>query len=372
VSPAATMPASNQAGPFGAGRKAPARAAPTEPPGTRRKTAGAPPEFSTPSRVSEIQRQRILAAMAEVTAEQGAAGVTVAHIVARSGVSRRTFYELFSDRDDCLLATLELAGRRAREAVEPAYRGGAGRSPARTPPRGGHPKGHRQAGWREAMRAGLTALLGFFDEEPALARLCVVESLAAGPRALELRTRVVRALIDAVEGGRGESRPGGREAPPLTGEGVVGAVLAVIHARLVEPSSKPLSPLAPALMSMIVAPYLGPASAEKELQQPAPQLKTKPRPRRDPLDGLDMRLTYRTVRVLIAIADHPRASNRGVASAAGIADQGQISKLLMRLQNLGLIHNEGEGQPKGAANAWALTAKGTEVERSIRMESASG
>ena len=59
--------------------------------------------------------------MAEVTAEQGAAGVTVAHIVARSGVSRSTFYELFSDRDDCLLATLELAGRRASEAVLPAY-----------------------------------------------------------------------------------------------------------------------------------------------------------------------------------------------------------------------------------------------------------
>ena len=56
----------------------------------------------------------------------------------------------------------------------------------------------------------------------------------------------------------------------------------------------------------------------------------------------------------------------GVAAAAGIADQGQISKLLTRLQNLGLIANEGEGQPKGAPNAWALTPKGTEVERSIR------
>ncbi len=326
---------------------------------TRRKTAGAPAEFSAPSRVAEIQRQRILAAMAEVTAEQGAAGVTVAHIVARSGVSRRTFYELFSDRDDCLLATLELAGSRASEAVLPAYRG-EDRSLSRAPHRGG------QASWREAMRAALTALLGFFDEEPALARLCVVESLAAGPRALELRTRLVRSLIGAVEEGRGEARPGSWEAPPLTGEGVVGAVLAVIHARLVQPESKPLSLLTPALMSMIVAPYLGQAAAEKELHRPAPQLKAKSRPRRDPLDGLDMRLTYRTVRVLIAIAANPRASNRGVASAAGIADQGQISKLLTRLQNLGLIRNEGEGQPKGAPNAWALTPKGEEVEHSIR------
>jgi AcrR family transcriptional regulator len=290
--------------------------------------------------------------MAEVTAEQGAAGVTVAHIVARSGVSRRTFYELFSDRDDCLLATLQLAGRRAGAAVLPAY-GGEGR-------------------WREAMRAGLTALLGFFDEEPALAKLLVVESLAAGPRALELRTGVVEGLIEAVEGGRGEARPGARAAPPLTGEGVVGAVLAVLHARVVSAQRKPLSPLTPALMSMIVGPYLGAAAAERELAKPAPELKMKPRPRRDPLDGLEMRLTYRTVRVLIAIADNPRASNRGVAAAAGIADQGQISKLLARLQNLGLIHNAGEGQPKGAANAWALTAKGAEVEGSLRTSSPSG
>jgi DNA-binding IclR family transcriptional regulator len=79
-----------------------------------------------------------------------------------------------------------------------------------------------------------------------------------------------------------------------------------------------------------------------------------------------MRLTYRTVRVLIAIAANPRASNRGVAAAAGIADQGQISKLLNRLQSLGLTRNEGEGQPKGGPNAWALTPKGQEVERSIR------
>jgi DNA-binding MarR family transcriptional regulator len=158
----------------------------------------------------------------------------------------------------------------------------------------------------------------------------------------------------------------GKQPPPLTAEGVVGAVLAVIHARLLEDKREALSPLTPALMSMIVHPYLGHAAAERELGKPAPPLNKKNRPRRDPLEGLDMRLTYRTVRVLVAIAGHPRASNREVATAAGIADQGQISKLLTRLQNLGLIHNEGRGQPKGAPNAWALTPKGEEVERSIR------
>jgi AcrR family transcriptional regulator len=328
----------------------------------------APPAegIPTPGRVSEIQRQRILLAAADVTAERGAPTVTVAHIVARSGVSRRTFYELFSDREECMLAALDQAIALATNAVLSAYED-SGHPRSRSPHRGGHPKGHRQAGWHERVHAGLLALLGFLDEEPALARLCVVESLAAGPQALERRTRIVRALIHAVDEGRHEARAG-RQPPPLAAEGVVGAVLAVIHARLVEQSAKPLSSLAPALMSMIVLPYLGPAAAEREQNKPSPRLKTKPSPRRDPLDGLDMRLTYRTVRVLVAIAANPQASNRQVATAAGIADQGQISKLLTRLQSLGLIANEGQGQPKGGANAWALTPKGQEVERSIHTD----
>jgi AcrR family transcriptional regulator len=317
--------------------------------GTSRKAGPGGPAPLAHSRVSEIQRQRLLAGMAEVAAEHGVGAVTVAHIVARSGVSRRTFYELFSDREDCLLAALDQAIARAVAAVVPAY--------------------DTDSRWRERIRVALGSLLGFFDEEPATARLCIVESLGAGHLALERRTRVVRVLIAAIDEGRSEARAG-KQAPSLTAEGVVGAVLAVLHARLVEPNRKPLSPLTPALMSMIVYPYLGQAAAERELSKPAPQIQTKKRPHTtDPLDGLHMRLTYRTVRVLAAIAANPRASNRGVATAAGIDDQGQISKLLTRLQNLGLIHNEGRGQPRGAPNAWGLTARGQEVERSIRTGS---
>src|SRR5271156_3460353 len=57
--------------------------------------------------VSEIQRMRILAAMAEVASERGAGSVTVAHVVGRAGVSRRTFYDLFADREECFLAAFE-------------------------------------------------------------------------------------------------------------------------------------------------------------------------------------------------------------------------------------------------------------------------
>ena len=79
-----------------------------------------------------------------------------------------------------------------------------------------------------------------------------------------------------------------------------------------------------------------------------------------------MRLTYRTVRVLMVVAEHPRASNREIAQASGIVDQGQISKLLNRLARLELVTNTGEGQLKGGSNAWHLTERGDQVERATR------
>jgi AcrR family transcriptional regulator len=329
------------------------------------------------TRVAEIQRQRLLAAMAVVAGERGAANASVAHVVSRAGVSRRTFYELFEDREACFLAAFDQAVAQAAETVLPAYEGQA-RPLSRTPHRGGPPKGHppsrgagRQAGWHERVRAGLAALLQFLDAEPGMGRLVVVEALGAGPRALEHRARVLAALIAVVDEGRAEmsrARPP-KGPPPLTAEGVVGAVFAVIHARIVlSPTSSerpPLTELLGELMGVIVLPYLGPSSAQKELQKPAPPLQTKTRTHRDPLEGLRMRLTYRTLRALAAVAAHPGASNRRLAEAAGIVDQGQASKLLTRLEDLGLIQNTGEGHAKGARNAWVLTPRGEQAAQSM-------
>jgi AcrR family transcriptional regulator/DNA-binding MarR family transcriptional regulator len=302
--------------------------------------------------VTEIQRVRILTAMAEVASERGAGAASVAHIVSRAGVSRRTFYDLFQDREDCFLATFDEALAQAATTVLPAYR--------------------EQNRWRERSRAALLALLVFFEEQPALARLCVVEALAAGPRALERRADVVNLLVRVVDEGRSERPARVPEPPPLAAEGAVGAVLSVIHRRLVLGGHEPLTGLLGELMSAIVLPYLGVQAAQKELHKPAPPFKTrKQRPHTDPLEGLDMRITYRTVRVLIAIGSHSGASNREIATAAGIADQGQVSKLLTRLEHLGLIRNEGIGHAKGAPNAWVLTSRGLEVERAIRVQTAS-
>ncbi len=292
--------------------------------------------------------------MTRVVAEGGLGSATVARIVTRAGVSRRTFYELFSGCDDCFLAVFEDTVARAGMIATAAA--------SASPP-----------GWREQLRAGLAALLAFFDEEQSSGSLLVVDALGAGPSVLERRARVLETLTAIVDRGRSEANSG-REtsssaSPSLTAEGVVGAVLSVIHARMLENDRRSLNGLLNPLMGIIVLPYLGQGAAAKELARPAPKIPRAPRSARapqpsgeDPLEGLNMRLTYRTLVVLSAIAAEPGASNRQVAEAAGIHDQGQISKLLGRLDKLGLIHNTGAGQPRGEPNAWTLTSRGVEVQ----------
>jgi AcrR family transcriptional regulator len=304
--------------------------------------------------VVSLQRARVVAAMAEVVVERGFARATVAHVVARSGVSRRTFYELFGDRQECFLAAFEEAVKRAAARVVPAY--------------------GQAEGWLERMRAGLRALLEFLDDEPGLGRLAIVDALGGGPVALERRTRVVGVLIDAVDRGRRDRSEIGPHAAAglgrLTAESVVGAVLAVLHARLVEPERRSMVGLLGPLMGVLVLPYLGRAAAAREAARRAPRRTPALAPPADPLRDLEMRLTYRTVRVLVAIAAVPGASNREVSDAAGVADQGQISKLLVRLERLGLILNTGEGHARGEPNAWRLTPLGRDVERTISHQAA--
>ncbi|HST56783.1 MAG TPA: TetR family transcriptional regulator [Solirubrobacteraceae bacterium] len=301
-------------------------------------------------RVSEIQRARLLVATGELVSARGVTAVTVAHIVARAGVSRRTFYDLFDDRADCLLATLDGALARVSRSARQAY--------------------DRELEWRDRTRAGLAAVLWFFDAEPELGALCVVHALGAGPRALERRAQVLDDLIAVVDEGRETVR--GAQPPPLTAEGVVGAVFAVVHARMLDPATTALIELLGSLMGIIVLPYQGRAAAARELTRPAPAAPSLPGAHgADPLDGLGMRLTYRTLRVLNVIFEHPGASNREIGKRAGISDQGQTSKLLARLQKLQLIQNSGGGPSRGAPNVWTLTSKSRQAMDALAGQEAS-
>lgn len=314
--------------------------------------------------VSEVQRSRMLSSAAMVVSEHGYGQMSVARVTAGARVSRRTFYDVFEDREDCFLALFEDAIARVTDLVVPAYEG--------------------ERMWREQVRAGLSVLLVFLDEQPRLASLLIVDALSAGSRVLSRRAEILARLGTALDRDGARSKHGRRSAA-ITGEGVVGAVFSVIHTRL--PAERPgaLVELLNPLTSMIVLPYLGSAAAQRELDRPVPKharpsggarngdgasTSSPARPAEDPLAGLPMRLTYRTLRVLSAIDDWPGASNRGVAENAGVTDQGQMSKLLARLEGLGLIRNateQGGPQPSGEPNSWHLTDRGVQVTQTLRV-----
>ncbi len=302
--------------------------------------------------VTEIQRDRMIAAAMDAVAELGCANLTVAAVISRARVSRKTFYDVFVDREDCLLAAFEYTLENATVSVRDAYL--------------------NQPHWREGVQAALAYLLEIMGQEPGLARLWIIDTLSAGPRVLEHRSQVLDALVAGIDEGR-RATNGDRQPPSVMGEGIVGGILAVLHTRLLSDSDEPLTDLFGPLMYMIALPYLGARKAADELRKPArsaPHRKANSRPMNaDPLDDVPMRLTYRTIRVLDVIAMRPGVSNREVAEGADIVDQGQISKLLSRLARLGLLENRGEGQIKGAANSWHLTRRGADLVRGTHPSS---
>ncbi len=183
-------------------------------------------------------------------------------------------------------------------------------------------------------------------------------------------------LAAILDEGRHEG-PRGAECTLVTAEGLVGGALGVVYARLRSGDPGPLTGLLDELMGMIALQYLGPRAARREQQRPAPapalchapkaewEVSTHGEP--DPLDEVNMRLTYRTARVLQGVREHPGASNREIADSAGISDPGQVSKLLRRLERLGLLENHGLGHAQGEPNEWKLTPLGRQVAQRLSV-----
>ena len=327
----------------------------------RPRSARSAPAISPRVQVAEMQRARLLGAAVVTIGELGYAGASVAHITARARVSRRTFYDLFANREDCLLAVLGDAVERISGEIAAADLVGLA--------------------WRDRVRGGLLVILSFFDREPVLARVCVVDALQGGSRVLRWREDVLTGLARILDEGRLEGRAGSRrECTALTAEGLVGAAFAIVHARLIAKKQREsLRDLAGELMSLIVLPYLGPSAARAEQERSLPPLPCSERGAQerargvvvepDLLADVPMRLTYRTALVLDGIAKHPGASNRVVGESAGIFDQGQVSKLLSRLRRLGLTANTGVGHTKGEPNAWSLTPLGERVAQRLHISS---
>lgn len=163
------------------------------------------------------QRGRLLEAMAQRVAEQGYAATTVAQVIARAGVSRKTFYEHFSDKRACFLAAWEVGNEILLAQVLAA--------------------GEEAGGWRARLRAGAEAFLEVLAAEPDFARSFMIEVLSVGEEALERRAEIIERFADALAATHAQALAEGDDAlhavPPWAFRAAAGAAweLTVEHLR---------------------------------------------------------------------------------------------------------------------------------------------
>jgi AcrR family transcriptional regulator len=293
----------------------------------------------------------MLAAAVDALEESGHDEMTVAAVTQRARVSRKTFYDVFANRGDCFTAVVEEIFARAYSVASVAYAA--------------------ESGWLAAIRSALNSLLCLIDEEPRLARIWFIDALS-GPEAVHERKAEVTAMLAAVvDLGRGMADEQ-RQPSRLTGEATVGGISHIVYSRLMNGHQEPFAELLGPCMYLIALPYLGAARATAELRRKPPTQKSHrkaldPPRHTETLRDMGLRLTYRTVMVLDVICEQPGASNRMVAGESGIKDQGQISKLLSRLERLVLVENRGLGLDRGAPNAWHITPRGFELVRATSV-----
>lgn len=191
--------------------------------------------------VEADQRRRMLGAVGAVLAERGYAHATVADVLERSGVSRRTFYEQFADKDGCLYAAYEDAERRAWAVAATAV---ADASPG---------------DWPDRVHAALGAILEFVAAEPDTARLFTLEARAAGPEmaarhgaALDRIASTLRQGNRRLQGGASDRTTG---LPDDTERALVGNVVALIGSYVLSGAGELLPGLEPQLGEHLLAPY---------------------------------------------------------------------------------------------------------------------
>ena len=204
---------------------------------------GLPREF-----VARNQRERLIAGLAEAVAENGYAGTTIAHITRYAAVSRRTFYEHFSSKDECFIAAYDTVMVELRRRVGEAF--------------------DQEEEWPQAVRAGIAAMLEFLAAEPHLARLSMVEALVAGPVVIERYDAAIQSLVPYFAAGReGLSSDILAGLSPTTEEALVGGMVSLISRRIFADRTEELESLLPDLVEFTLTPYLGSAEAAKVARQ---------------------------------------------------------------------------------------------------------
>jgi AcrR family transcriptional regulator len=250
-----------------------------------------PGRSSSPRHVAESQRRRLFAASVAAVAENGYDKTSVADLVEISGVSRASFYRLFSDKRDCFEAALEEVLRLAVARIRERCEGLTGEAKA---------------------QAGVTELIEMVVSQPAAARFCLVESYAAGDAA---RT-AMEAAVGSIEELVAETFADGESSEPMPDgivRGITGGFYKVLHSRVYGGAEGELPGLAPDLLEWMTS-YRPP---------PRPLRTPRRRPRAaspSPFSGRD-----RYERILRAVAAEVAANGYTGAKVAAIATRAEVS-----------------------------------------------
>jgi AcrR family transcriptional regulator len=194
--------------------------------------------------VARSQRDRLLDAAVRVVAAKGYAATTISDLTREAGVSRTTFYELFEDKEACFLAAYDNAVDVIVRRVTAAY--------------------ESEERWPDRARAGLAALLAMLAEEPALARLALVDIGSAGPAAQRRYRAAIQRLTPLFDEGR-DFAPGGRSLPPNTSRMAVGGVTGLVSDALLDGYADDLPSLLSDVLFATLVPYIGPDAATREV-----------------------------------------------------------------------------------------------------------
>jgi AcrR family transcriptional regulator len=196
--------------------------------------------------VARSQRDRLLEAAVRVVAEKGYGAMTIGDLTKEAGVSRTTFYELFEDKEQCFLMAYDNAVDVLVRRVVAAY---------------------ESAGdWPERAAAGLAALLEALAEEPALARLSLVDIGRAGPAAQRRYRAAVQRLTPLFDEGR-DYAPSGRSLPANTSRMAIGGVSGLISDEIIAGRAEQLPSLLSDVFFATLMPYIGPDAAAREVER---------------------------------------------------------------------------------------------------------
>jgi AcrR family transcriptional regulator len=194
--------------------------------------------------IRAVQRERLIVAMLNAAADLGYLETNVQDVIDRAGVSRPTFYEHFSNKEDCFLAAFDTSAQRLRKRVHSAAREGGDV-------------------WRDRVRCSLEALLRFASHEPDTARTMVVEARAASAAAVRRRVELMDEFARCLETQARELLPNGGFHTTLTAAGIVGGVESLLYSRLCKQEYDQLESLLPSLMYFVVLPYEGHEAASE-------------------------------------------------------------------------------------------------------------